>query len=130
MRYVGERQHFMTGLVGQKGIEMRLFAVIVALGALSQSALAQSPECRSIPDPGTRLACYDKAAPPTSPTAKPLAPAARVSNPPGAGYVDFVSAEDARVNAQNEEHLPRLLNLGLTSSAKRFARGSRQTSDK
>jgi len=100
MRYVRERQHFMTGLVGQKGIEMRLFAVIVALGALSQSALAQSPECRSMPDPATRLACYDRAAPPTSPSARPLASAARASNPPGAGYVDSISAEDARVNAQ------------------------------
>jgi hypothetical protein len=90
----------MTGLVGQKGIEMRLFAVIVALGALSQSALAQSPECRSVPDPATRLACYDRAAPPTAAAARPLAPAGRASNPPGAGYVDSISAEDARVNAQ------------------------------
>jgi hypothetical protein len=80
MRYVRERQHFMTGLVGQKGIEMRLFAVIVAFGALSQNALAQ--ECRSIPDPGIRLACYDKAAPPAALTTRPLAPATRVSNAP------------------------------------------------
>jgi hypothetical protein len=100
MRYVRERQHFMTGLVGQKGIEMRLFAVIVAFGALSQSDLAQSPECRSIPDAGTRLACYDKAALPAAPTAKLLAPAARVSNSPPVGYVDSIGAEDARVNAQ------------------------------
>jgi hypothetical protein len=100
MRYFRERQHFMTGLVGQKGIEMRLFAVIVAFGALSQSALAQSPECRSIPDPGARLACYDKAALPAAPTAKLLAPAARVSNSPPVGYVDSIGAEDARVNAQ------------------------------
>jgi hypothetical protein len=100
MRYVGQRQHFMTGLVGQKGIEMRLFAVIVAFGALSQSALAQSSECRSIPDPNTRLACYDKAASPAAATARPLAPAARVSNSPPVGYVDSLGAEDARVNAQ------------------------------
>jgi hypothetical protein len=94
----------MVGLVGQKGIEMRLFAVIVAFGALSsvlsQSALAQSPECRSIPDPGTRLACYDRAAPPAAGTARPITPAARASNPPAEGYIDSLSAEDARVNAQ------------------------------
>ena len=100
MRYVGERQHFMTGLVGQKGIEMRLFAVFVAFGALSQSALAQSPECRSIPDSGSRLACYDRAASPAAATARPIAPAARVSNSPPVGYVDSLGAEDARVNAQ------------------------------
>jgi hypothetical protein len=67
---------------------------------LSQSALAQSPECRSIPDPNTRLACYDKAASPAAATARPLAPAARVSNSPPVGYVDSLGAEDARVNAQ------------------------------
>lgn len=105
MGYVGEYQHFMAGLLGQKGIEMRLFAVIVAFGALfqsvsSQSALAQSPECRSIPDAGTRLACYDRAAPPTAAAARPTAPAVRASNPPAEGYVDSLSAEDARVNAQ------------------------------
>lgn len=90
----------MAGLLGQKGIEMRLFAVIVALSALSQSALAQSPECRLITDPGTRLACYDRAAPPTAATARPIAPAARASNPPAEGYIDSLSAEDARVDAQ------------------------------
>jgi hypothetical protein len=90
----------MTGLVGQKGIEMRLFAVIVAFGALSQSTLAQAAECRSIPDSSARLACYDKAAPPAALAARPLAPAARVSNSPPVGYVDSLSAEDARVNAQ------------------------------
>jgi hypothetical protein len=104
MRYVGEHQHFVAGLLGQKGIEMRPFAVIVAFGVLSQSvlsqsALAQSPECRSIPDPGIRLACYDRAAPPAAATARPIAPAAR-ANPPAGGYVDSLSAEDARVNAQ------------------------------
>jgi hypothetical protein len=88
----------MTALVGQKGIEMRLFAVIVAFGALSQNALAQ--ECRSIPDPGIRLACYDKAAPPAALTTRPLAPATRVSNAPPMGYVDSLSGEDARVHAQ------------------------------
>jgi hypothetical protein len=95
----------MAGLLGQKGIEMRLFAVIVAFGVmfqsvLFQSALAQSPECRSIPDPGTRLACYDRAAPPAAATARPIVPAVRASNPPAEGYVDSLSAEDARVNAQ------------------------------
>ncbi len=90
----------MACLIGQKGIEMRLFAVIVAFGALSQSAFAQSSECRSIPDPSTRLACYDRAAPPAAPATRPAAPAARASNPPAEGYVDSLSAEDARVNAQ------------------------------
>jgi hypothetical protein len=41
---------------------MRLFAVFVAICALSQTAAAQSPGCKSITDSTARLACYDKAA--------------------------------------------------------------------
>ena len=104
MRYVGSTS-FMADFFGQKGVEMRLFAVILMLGiwfqgASFQSALAQSPECRSIPDPGARLACYDRAAPPVAATARSVVPAIRTSNPPAEGYVDSLSSEDARVNAQ------------------------------
>jgi hypothetical protein len=84
---------------------MKLSAVMLALGvlfpgALLQGALAHSPECRSIPDSGARLACYDRAAPPVAATARPVVPAVRASNPPTEGYVDSLSSEDARVNAQ------------------------------
>jgi hypothetical protein len=82
---------------------MRLFAVLVAICALSQSAAAQTPECKGIADAGARLACYDKVAP--SATAKPTAalPAAKREaaakiDPPK--YVDTISAEDALMNAK------------------------------
>jgi hypothetical protein len=98
----------------QKGIEMRLFAVIAALCMLSQSASAQMSECKSITDSGTRLACYDRiaaaAASPapakSAPRAAPPPPALRAAAPPtpakvdGAGYVDSIGAEDAKMNAQ------------------------------
>lgn len=86
---------------------MRLFAVLVAICALSQTAVAQTPECKGIADAGARLACYDKAAPSATPTtaAKPKAAlppakkdaAAKVDN---AKYVDTISAEDALMNAK------------------------------
>jgi hypothetical protein len=82
-----------------KGVEMKFFAVLVAICALSQTAIAQTPECKSIPDPGQRLACYDRAAPlpASSAAAKPQAPASKVDT---AKYVDSISAEDAVMNAR------------------------------
>lgn len=77
---------------------MRLFAVLVAICALSHTAVAQTGGCKSIADGDARLACYDKVAPP------PAKPAA-VAKVPGsktdpAKYVDTIGAEDARMNAQ------------------------------
>jgi len=87
---------------------MRLFAVLVAIGALSQTAIAQTPNCKSIPDPGARLACYDKAAPTAASAEKSAAakPAASASAKPPVSkvdteqYVDSISAEDALMNAR------------------------------
>jgi hypothetical protein len=73
---------------------MRLFVVLIALGALSQPAFALSPECKSIADSAARLACYDKAAPPAMAAREP---AAKADTPK---YVDTISAEDARMNAK------------------------------
>jgi hypothetical protein len=78
---------------------MKFFAVLAAICAMSQTASAQAPACKSIADPGPRLACYDNAAPPV--TAKPAAsarvPAAKAD---AAKYTDPISAEDALMNAR------------------------------
>jgi hypothetical protein len=90
---------------------MRLVAVFVALGALSQTALAQTPDCKSITDPTASLACYDGAAPSaksagrsaagrTSTAVKPSAATADSKGADGKGYVDAISAEDALMNAR------------------------------
>jgi hypothetical protein len=89
--------------LAKERIEMRLFAVLVAICALSQTALAQTPECKGIADSGARLACYDKTAP--SAAAKPLAaaPAAKknvAAKSDPAKYVDTISAEDTLMNAK------------------------------
>ena len=78
---------------------MKFFAVLVALCAMSQTASAQAPGCKSIPDPGRRLACYDNAAPPVA--ARPAAPATiPASKADSTKYVDPISAEDALMNAR------------------------------
>jgi hypothetical protein len=83
---------------------MKFIIALVAIGALCQTATAQTPDCKSITNPAARLACYDKAAPPAaasaSAPAKPQARAVPPSKVDGTKYVDSLSSEDARVNAQ------------------------------
>ena len=76
---------------------MKRLVLIVALCVLSQGADAQTGECKSISNPGQRLACYDKATPPPAAAAEPRAPASKVD---AAKYVDTISAEDALMNAR------------------------------
>jgi hypothetical protein len=85
------------------GIEMRFFAVLVAIFVWTQSAIAQTPDCKSVTDSAARLACYDKATPAAgkSATTKPVVPAKGPSSKVDAGkYVDSISAEDALMNAK------------------------------
>ena len=44
---------------------MKRAAILMLLFCLPTAAAAQSPECRTIANPKDRLACYDRAAPPT-----------------------------------------------------------------
>jgi hypothetical protein len=81
---------------------MRVLAVVIASCAMSQTAFAQTAECRSIADPARRLACYDRAD--RSATSQGSSAAAR---PAAAAGVDtpkaqdsFSAEEDERVNAQ------------------------------
>lgn len=85
---------------------MRLFAVFVAICALSQPAIAQTSECKAITDADTRLACYDRIAS-TAKSSAAAKPAPRaVAAKPDAGkadaakYVDSISDEDALMNAR------------------------------
>jgi hypothetical protein len=83
-----------------KGAEMKFFMVILAMCALSQSAFAQTGECKSIPDARGRLACYDKAAPTPAAAAKPPLRAAPQPKVDTAKYVDSIDEEDARMQAR------------------------------
>ena len=94
----------LHGLIplAEKGVEMRLLAVLVAICALSQTAIAQTSECKSITDSGTRLACYDRIAA-TAASSAAAKPARRTAPPPQAdtaARVDSIGAEDALMNAR------------------------------
>jgi hypothetical protein len=78
---------------------MRLCSVLAVVFLFCQPAMAQTPDCKAIADPATRLACYDKAIPPTVPagTTRPIraVPQSKIDS---TGYVDSISAEDAQMN--------------------------------
>ena len=77
---------------------MRLFAIFAATCALCQTALAQTPDCRSISDPGARLGCYDNVTPPVA--SRPALRTAPPSKVDAAKYVDTIGAEDVLMNAR------------------------------
>jgi hypothetical protein len=85
---------------------MRLFSIlasgVLVTSALCQTAIAQTPDCKSIADPATRLACYDKATPSAaaSAAAKPVQRAVPAPKADGTQYVDSIDAEDAIMNAK------------------------------
>jgi hypothetical protein len=100
---VGSANASWPDSIGQKGVEMRLLAVLVAICTLSQAAIADTSECKSITDSGTRLACYDRIAA-TAASSAAAKPALRTAPPPktdaAAARVDSISAEDALMNAR------------------------------
>ena len=88
---------------------MRLFAVLVALCALSAPAPAQTPVCNATPDVDGMLVCHDRAPgarkltaakPAAAKPAAPVSAAAPAAKPNTEKYVDTISAEDVRMNAQ------------------------------
>jgi hypothetical protein len=88
---------------------MRVIALVVLLCTLSEVAIAQTTQCQSIPKASDRLACYDKAAPPTaagkpaaSKTPAALDKAAGPSKTPTeqAQVVDMLAAENSKLDAK------------------------------
>ena len=74
---------------------MRFIAIVGAICALSQTALAQGGECKLVTDAAVRLACYDMAAPGPKPVlARPsiAAPAMIPASKADGKYVDTISA--------------------------------------
>jgi hypothetical protein len=85
--------------------EMKLFAVLVTVCALASPALAQN--CRGTPDIDGRLACQDNYAPAekstlprSSPMSAPAPAKTSAGKPDPNAYIDEISAEDARMQAQ------------------------------
>jgi hypothetical protein len=87
---------------------MKVIAVFILVCTFSQTASAQTTECQSVPKASDRLACYDKALPPTaigktSASKTPAAPgkAAASGDAPDQGQVvDMLAAENSKLDAK------------------------------
>lgn len=77
---------------------MRTVALLAVLCAFCGSAIAQTSECQSISKASDRLACYDRAAPPTSQSKS--AAASRTPSPKSDQTLDPLAAENARLDAR------------------------------
>jgi hypothetical protein len=80
---------------------MRVIAPLLLFCTLSDSAMAQTAQCQSIPKASDRLACYDKAAPPTAvgkPTASrtPALSNSSSQTPPA----DLLATENSKLDAK------------------------------
>jgi hypothetical protein len=77
---------------------MKSFVLLIALCAVCEPAMAQTTRCQAIRKAGDRLACYDRAAPPT----RKIRPAAASSTqpPPRDQAGDPLSAENAQLDAK------------------------------
>ncbi len=102
---------------------MRLYLVLAAACLVCRAAAAETPDCRAIADPVTRLACYDRAIPPTAPagTARPIraVPQSKIDS---TGYVELDQRRGCADERADERNLPRLLNRlrGSNDSMQRF----------
>jgi hypothetical protein len=81
---------------------MKFFALIAALCVVSQPVLAQTSTCQSIAKASDRLACYDKAAPPSQTRASAPATKADAAKQPvdQATVVDLLAVENSKLDAR------------------------------
>jgi hypothetical protein len=77
---------------------MKFIGLLVALCGFCSPASAQTTECQSIAKASDRLACYDKAVPPST-KGKPAVTSPVSSAQPGQ-FVDALAAENAQLDAR------------------------------
>jgi hypothetical protein len=87
---------------------MRVIALLCLVSTLSNVAIAQTSQCQSVPKASDRLACYDKAAPPTSvgkpagikTSATPDKTAAAKPQTDQTTVVDMLAVENSKLDAK------------------------------
>ena len=88
---------------------MKVLPLAALLVVIGQGAVAQTSECSTVPKARDRLACYDKAAPPTAVSKPALSktptatdkPAASKTPTDGQGtVVDMLAVENSKLDAK------------------------------
>jgi hypothetical protein len=78
---------------------MKILVATLALCAFAQSALAASPQCRTVESNSARLACYDAASPPRIEKPKEISKALD-NDAARPAYTDPFVAENARTTSK------------------------------
>ena len=82
---------------------MKFAALLIALCTVTAIAGAQAADCRSIANSTERLACYDRATPPTAQTpaaSKPAAPPKTATAEQQGPLGDLLEAENSKLDAK------------------------------
>jgi len=87
---------------------MKIIVLLALFCTFSEVALAQAPECQSIPKASDRLACYDRAAPPkavgkraaSKTSAAPDKQAAPATAADQGQVVDMLAVENSKLDAR------------------------------
>lgn len=84
---------------------MKIFPLAVLLISVGHGAVAQTSQCSTVPKASDRLACYDRATPPSaSKPPKPTStrsPASTSISPPSQGQVvDMLAVENSKLDAR------------------------------
>ena len=85
-----------------EGEKVRLIAALILIFAFHGQGIAQTVECQSIPKASDRLACYDRATPPTGVRKAPAVAGKTAAGPPAdqAQAVDMLAAENSKLDAR------------------------------
>ena len=83
---------------------MKICSLTALLSVVCQGAIAQTSECSTVPKASDRLACYDRATPPTAgkkPAASKTSQPATVSDTSSqTPFADLLAVENAKLDAK------------------------------
>lgn len=77
---------------------MRILAALMLVFAIFGQAVAQTTQCSSIPKASDRLACYDRASPPTGVSRKSKAAVGESTDQ--SNTVDMLAVENSKLDAR------------------------------
>jgi hypothetical protein len=82
--------------------EMKFLLLTASLFAICHGAIAQTSECSTVPKASDRLACYDRATPPTStkPITSKQKKAVSGTSPDQGAVVDALAVENSKLDAK------------------------------
>jgi len=79
---------------------MKFLLLTASLFAICHGAIAQTSECSTVPKASDRLACYDKATPPSAAMTPKQTAATSKAAPDQGAVVDALAVENSKLDAK------------------------------